>query len=193
MGAVRDKLRAATSEIHEALHRAGPFARIEDGTIGRAGYGALLQMLHRYHHGMEAACVTAADVLDAPQLGLAQRNRVLRLEDDLAVLGLGAQTATSVAVTDPDFATGCLYTVLGSTLGGKVIFRQLESLLPDGQGGSFFRGTPEDGANWQAFCAALENFAQGRSAQDIEAGAQYAFARFQDLLAPARARLRDMA
>ena len=54
------------------------------------------------------------------------------------------------------FAIGCLYTVQGSTLGGKVISRQLDALLHGEDGRRFFRGFPQDGANWQALCAGLE-------------------------------------
>ncbi len=74
------------------------------------------------------------------------------------------------------FCAGVLYTVQGSTLGGKLIYRQLGALLPDDSGRRFFKGSAEDSRNWQALCAALE----GRAADlaELKAGALYAFSPF---------------
>ena len=85
-----------------------------------------------------------------------------------------------LAPRNDDFAVGALYTVLGSTLGGKVIHRQLDTLLPYGSGRSFFRGRPEDGANRQLFCRRLEE--AGLELEQAEAGALHAFTTFKAML-----------
>ena len=41
---VRLRLRAATDEVHQALHGAEPFARIAQGKIGLKEYGAVLAL-----------------------------------------------------------------------------------------------------------------------------------------------------
>jgi len=175
----RAQLQAATREIHEALHGAAPFAAIADGSIDRAGYAVLLAGLHRYHAAMLGPCAAGARVLDAPALNVAQHGRVMALEEDLAFLGARILPALPDTVTDGAFAVGCLYTVFGSVLGGKVICRQLATLLPDMQGRSFFAGTPGDGALWRLYCEKPERFAAGTDLTQIIVGARHAFARFE--------------
>jgi heme oxygenase len=180
MTSVRERLREATAQAHEALHRAAPFARIADGEMDLEGYGALLQFLHRYHGMMARACEAGAAALDAAQLGAGQRARVTALEQDMAFLGLAPGRGVDDAAGNAAFCIGCLYTAQGSTLGGKVIFRQLDTLLPSSDGRRFFEGTAQDGANWRLLCQRLEQ--QGRVLDQIADGAQYAFARFGALL-----------
>ena len=180
MASLRAHLARATADIHQALHGAEPFARIAQGQIGLAGYGALLDILYRYHGGMAALCESGARVLKLPELALAHRVRLARLKDDLAFLDVVSAPVASEPARDGDFAIGCLYTVLGSMLGGKVISRQLENLLPDGRGGSFFAGSAGDGAQWHLFCTGLEESAVALSA--VESGAHHAFARFAALV-----------
>jgi heme oxygenase len=184
---VRDQLRAATMEIHQALHHAAPFAAIAAGTMDKTGYGALLQVLHRYHSHMAPFCDAGARALGAPALAVAHQTRIMTLEADLSHLGLPQQNGTDffpgandTGRDTPSFGAGCLYTVQGSTLGGKVIYRQLDDLLPGLEGRRFFRGAPSDAADWQALCAGLE-----RSGADLTAltqGAHFAFACFAKLL-----------
>jgi len=176
---VREALRAATAEIHEALHGAEPFARIAEGHMDRAGYAALLRFLFSYHAGMEAACIAGAVRLGAPELGRAQQRRLSALRADLAVCGSVAPAVAAPAPQAGDFAVGCFYTVLGSTLGGKVIFRQLDALLPGSDGRRFFQGAADDALHWQLLCAALES--RGDVAA-LEAGARHGFERFAALL-----------
>jgi heme oxygenase len=130
---------------------------------------------------MAAACGVGARALQAPQLGSAHRARVTALEQDLAFLGVAAPDAGDEPTDDPAFAIGCLYTVQGSTLGGKVIYRQLDRLLAHADGRRFFAGTAEDGADWRVLCDRLEE--QDYPLTRIEAGARHAFARFGALLA----------
>jgi heme oxygenase len=176
----RAHLAGATADIHEALHGAAPFARIAQGRIGAAGYGALLQLLLRYHSGMAGICETGAQHLGIPQLAAAHRARIARLEQDLDFLNHSPVAAIGEPARDSAFAVGCLYTVLGSTLGGKVISRQLESVLPDGRGRSFFAGSTDDARYWRLFCERLEALDFPQAA--VEAGARYAFARFAALM-----------
>ena len=84
------------------------------------------------------------------------------------------------------FCAGLLYTVQGSTLGGKVIFRQLDALLPDARGRGFFQGTADDARHWQMLCAALEECADIAA---LTAGARHGFERFGALLGGAQREL----
>ena len=177
---VRARLRAATHDIHQALHRAAPFAAIADGVATLESYGATLMFLHRFHSALSPLCKRGAQALGAPQLADAHVRRVAALESDLAYVGLKAGTpGSSVQVRGDAFCIGALYTVQGSTLGGKLIYRQLDALLPDASGRAFFKGSPEDSRDWQALCAALESYA-GEQAE-METGALQAFGWFQDM------------
>jgi heme oxygenase len=179
MPSVRMRLRAATDQIHQSLHHAAPFAAIAEGTITLADYGATLVFLHRFHAAMLASCITGSRALESDVLGELQAARIAALEQDLTHLGLIALPVAQEPLMAPLVCAGMLYTVQGSTLGGKVIFRQLDTLLPDAQGRTFFRGSAQDGHYWQCLCMALER-------QDdiaaLEAGARRAFARFTEMM-----------
>jgi heme oxygenase len=177
---VRAQLRLATAGIHEALHHAAPFARIAEGRMDLDGYGALLEMLYRYHATLAPVCAAGAAALGVPDLAEAHRQRLVLLRDDLQRQGRAIPAVPSETANDPGFNAGCLYTVQGSTLGGKVIFRQLDGLLPSVDGRRFFQGTPQDGGAWGALCKALED--GGFQPARLEAGARHAFMRFGEML-----------
>ena len=176
---VREKLRNATAQIHKALHSAAPFARIAEGGMDIPGYGALLRMLHRYHAMMAPACEAGAAALAAPELARAHQQRIAALEQDMAFLGVVPERGASDVAGDAAFSIGCLYTVQGSTLGGKVIFRQLDALLPGSDGRRFFEGTAQDSANWRLLCRRLEEQSDVAAMAD---GARHAFACFDMLI-----------
>jgi len=176
----RERLRAATNAVHEALHNAPPFLRIAQGHITRAEYAALLRFLFRYHATMEAACAAGAVRLQLPALAAAQRRRIAALGADLEAFGSVPVMPATSPQGEGDFAAGILYTVLGSTLGGKVIHRQLDALLPNDTGRTFFKGADGNGADWRLLCEGLERVEldEGR----LEDGATFAFTRFAQML-----------
>jgi len=176
---VRMQLRAATDGIHQALHHAAPFAAIAQGRETLAGYGRTLQALYRFHAGMHAMCAAGAAALGVDILGQVHAARIEALADDLAYLALAPPDGVPEAAGEGMFCAGLLYTVQGSTLGGKVIFRQLDALLPGSDGRRFFQGAPDDALHWQLLCAALES--RGDVAA-LEAGARHGFERFAALL-----------
>jgi heme oxygenase len=177
---MRARLRAATEEIHLALHRAAPFVAIADGTATREGYADTLDFLYRYHGAMAGWAFAGAEALGLDGLAGAHRARLAALRDDLAFCGRAVPAVEAEAAQAGPFAGGVLYTVQGSTLGGKVIHRQLDRLL-EGEGGrSFFKGGAEDGRHWRLLCEGLERQKDGAA---LEAGARHAFARFADMLA----------
>ena len=172
---VRMRLRAATDDIHQALHRAEPFTAIAEGRETILGYGDSLRKLYRFHIAMHGMCVAGAAALGVEALGEAHGMRIAAMAGDLMHLGRNVPSAMTEEVGEAAFCAGVLYTVQGSTLGGKVIYRQLDTLLSDARGRGFFQGTPDDARHWQLLCAALENC--GNIAA-LEAGACYGFKRF---------------
>lgn len=178
----RAALRAATAEVHERLHDARFFDALASGTLDHAGYGALLTRIRRFH------CLTLAarsQALAALGLDPAEAGRRLALiEMDLRHLGIACDDpGAPPAPCDEGEAIGCLYVVEGSTLGGKLIHRQLDYLLPDEEGRSFFRGTPDDGARWRRLCEALDAYGSVPSRLPaMIAGAEATFALFETCL-----------
>jgi heme oxygenase len=149
---LRQMLRAATSESHARLHHHAGFAAIQNGTINLVEYRALLARLYGFHAAFEAA------------MGMTSE-RSNWLEDDLAAVTEGGPVpatiprCTALAPFDsPARRLGALYVVEGSTLGGRHLARNLESLL--GSAGSagrrFFLGRGGDtDAAWNGFLARL--------------------------------------
>jgi heme oxygenase len=180
LACVRAHLRAATDDIHQALHRAAPFAAIADGAATRESYGATLRLLQRFHGAMMTLCARGAVVLDAPELAAAHAVRLAALGEDLAHFGLMPDSVAADAQGSDDFCAGVLYTIQGSTLGGKVIFSQLDYLMPGDAGRKFFKGGADDGKNWRLLCAALDM--RGGDVAQVAAGARHGFARFAAIL-----------
>ncbi|HEY1987561.1 MAG TPA: biliverdin-producing heme oxygenase [Terracidiphilus sp.] len=109
------------------------------------------------------------------------RKRAYRLMDDLETLGSNPDEAMFDAskppcLEDDGVWLGALYVLEGSTLGGQVISRYLETHFGwrDGQGYSFFQGYgPRTGEMWRGLREAIET-SSGKETQ-IVAGAHLTF------------------
>ena len=149
----RSALRQATDASHQRMHGLAPFAQIAEGTLPIDQYGQLLQSLFLFHSavGRVASCGGWSMLSSS-----AQRLGLLRL--DLAYLGN--------VVPAPDFAwqagpreavLGALYAVEGSTMGGRVIARQLDFAFGSNEDGRrFFIGDKGDRSNWLRLMGMLE-------------------------------------
>ena len=169
---VRGALRDATGAVHERLHQAPPFAALANQQLDVGAYTELLRRIALFH-------VTVSRDLESG------RARTRLLAQDLEALG--ARVPRPVAWSPPTSASarlGLAYVVEGSSLGGKLIYRQLDYLFGrSAEGRRFFRGSPSDGGRWQALCRNLE--AEGRAAGTVEemiGGARAAFALFEQLV-----------
>lgn len=178
---VRSALRDRTSAIHEALHEAAPFTAIAEGRLSLDGYIRLVLAVSHFHSSLTFAVQAACRALDFAELEAACALRRRQIAHDLAVLDGGSigAAAPAVAAIGETWAVGCLYTLVGSTLGGKLIYRQLDYLLPTPAGRSFFAGTAQDGSRWREFCDRLEAFtAEPGSLTELTEGAHFAFRHF---------------
>ena len=120
----RDRLRAATHDVHMRLHRHPSFAQLADGTIDLVSYKSLLARLYGFHLPLEQALVQASHSLGI-EVEMGSRRRVHRLRDDLRALQMTeAQITTLPCIMGlPPLTTcgklvGALYVREGSTLGG---------------------------------------------------------------------------
>lgn len=177
---LRERLREATSEVHERLHSHSGLAAVQSGIIGKAAYTALLRRLYGFHRPFEVMTSLAPD-------------RTSWLEHDLIDLGAdpGSLAALPRSMAFPaqasaDYLLGARYVVEGSALGGRGLARQLDGLLGAGvtDGRRFFTGHgAETGAVWRAYLDQLSSARAGSSAQAaIVAGATHTFAIFEQWL-----------
>ena len=174
----RAALRIATRSLHERLHEAAPFRALAEERLDLPAYTELLSK--------QASCYfTAAEILPI------EPERLRLLGEDLTALAVqspGLQTWP--APSGPAETLGWRYVVEGSIFGGRVISRQLAYLFADRcEGRSFFRGTPQGTAYWQALCEEIEQEArdpQGLSRMIEGALAAFtAFGRVLDARKPA--------
>lgn len=188
MGARAD-LRLATEEIHERLHEAEAFRLIGESALSMHDYGRLLGSILRFHSSVQP--VLAAHPETAPLGG--GMDRLERLQSDLRHIGVAAPLPCLGRLTlDADEVVGCLYVVQGSTLGGRVIYRQLDYLFDGAEGRSFFLGSGDEPPKWQKVRALLEEQPPERK-EALRRGAVKTFGLFEQCLArefpePRRAR-----
>lgn len=153
------RLRAATAPEHAGLERDLDW-RARVATL--PGYRDLLARLHGFHAAYEPAIGLAL----ADEAFLGGRRRLARLDADLRHLGLAEPAIAAlprpepIRLAGPAAATGALYVLEGSTLGGQVIGRHIGSVhgLTE-EGLAYYRAHgPATGTMWAAFRARLTLF-----------------------------------
>ena len=175
---VRADLRLATDDVHQRLHEAEPFRLIGESALDLPGYGRLLGSILRFHSSVQPIL---AGNSETAALG-GGRDRLRRLEADLACIGASARSSCSGGLElNADEAIGCLYVVQGSTLGGRVIYRQLDYLFGGAEGRSFFRGSGDEPLKWKKVRSLLEEQPPERQ-EALRRGAAKTFGFFEDCL-----------
>lgn len=182
-----DALREATSAVHLRLHALPDFDGIADGTMTRTRYAALLAKLHGFHAPLHHAFRVKVAAFAPLGVDVASRARIDALEDDLRTLGIDPAAVARWRGPDEPRSlaawAGWLYVREGSTLGARVIARQLDALFGDASAGRrFFAGDGAEGARWKRTCAMLERVAaeDEHAIDDMTRGAVAAFAAFED-------------
>lgn len=151
-----DLLKEQTRAQHEQLERVAPLP------ASRAGYVTRLAAFFGFVAPWERALAAALPPGDPIRAG---RAKTAWLEEDLEFFGIDAAQRTRLprVAELPSLASrpqilGAAYVLEGSTLGGQIILRHLESTLGlvDGRGCAFFRSYgAQVGTQWQAFRAEL--------------------------------------
>lgn len=118
------------------------------------------------------------------QATLAARQRKHLLERDLAWFGLADPDNRRPALPDIfDLSSlfGTMYVMEGSTLGGQLIARHVETTLHlrEGQGDAYFRGHGDrTGLMWKEFCEMLTRHLPDSQTEAVVASAKAMFATF---------------
>lgn len=168
----RDVLRRAIAVPHERIHEAPAFAAIASGQLDSSGYVELLTRMAAFYFPVGAA-------LDRGD------ERWALLSRDLDFLGsAGPRCLIWTPPSSPQVRLGWLYVMKGSSLGGQVVYSQLDYLFGASlEGRSFFKGSGSDKAGWQALCASIESEGRTPGAVDqIVEGASDAFELFDQII-----------
>lgn len=162
-------LQTLREHTHESHRRLEGRLDLLERTISLGLYRDLLARFYGFYVPAEARLARLCFAM--PALQDAQRRKEPLLVQDLKALGMSAGQIQSLplcadlpALAMLPQALGCLYVLEGSTLGGQIISRHLQSVhdLDAGNGAAFFRSYgPEVGAMWRAFGAALCSYPAG--------------------------------
>jgi heme oxygenase len=148
------RLRAATGEAHARLDAR---LNIVDELSRPEGRRRLVARFFGLHAGAEPALAPLLSPIDG--LDFEGRDRSPLLERDIAVLGLDRERVPVCPVEPPRTeaeALGFFYVLEGSTLGGRIIRREMETRGVAGDGLSFLDPYGSDtGARWRAFLDVL--------------------------------------
>jgi len=165
MNAVRERLRARTSSLHDRLERTVVRLGL---TSDELGYRRYLEKLFGFHAPLEPELHAVAGLAELG-LDLEERAKCTALLGDLSALGVGPRDLGpptwcehTPRILDVPGALGCLYVLEGATLGGQVLFRMLAEQQPDVMrvASRYLRGYGAGtGGQWRAFLAALETLA----------------------------------
>lgn len=169
------RLREATQPDHQRLEdRLGIFTRIATP----AGRRALVERFHRLHLDSEAALTPW--LADVPGLEFEARLRSPLLARDLTTLGVQAAIPSEpFTVACRAEALGRLYVLEGSSLGGRVIRKQIAAEGGDMVGLSFLDPYGEQvGEQWRAFLSVIDR--QIQSTSDLDAAVAGAVAGFRE-------------
>lgn len=175
-----ERLRAKTSVAHTNLEQLPVSVSIVNPNVTNDQYVHYLNLMHDVVKQAEEEIFPALTAF-VPDLN--ERNKTSLLENDLKTLGVSKtksqkpfENADSMS---PAFAMGVLYVIEGSSLGGRVILKNIHTALghTEEEGASYFAGYGnQTGSKWKSFLNALTTYeAQTNNEEEIIAGAEYAF------------------
>lgn len=169
---VHSRLREATRDDHARLEaRVDILARLVDP----AARAELVARFWRLHSDIEAA--VAPWLAEVAALDFAGRRRTTQLRRDLEHHGLrpDAPAAQGVSARCRSEALGLMYVLEGSTLGGKVIRREVEGAGRDLCGLSFLDPYgAAAGERWRSFLAVLAQAEPEAAVAGARAGFRHA-------------------
>lgn len=168
-----ERLKSDTQAHHHAAEASPAMQAVMDDRLTRGAYRDHLARLLAFYRATEAALAETPGLADlVPDLD-ARLVKSQWLRDDLARLGAGpAAPRADVPRFSLAQALGTLYVVEGSTLGGRLIARQLSRSVGVGpeDGARFYHSYGDArGERWTGFKAALDAWGQAHPDKADEA------------------------
>lgn len=187
-----DNLRNRTADSHTGLEELPISKIIVDPKITNEDYITYLNLMHDVVKNLEDDIYPMlAPVID----DLEHRKKAGALLNDIHFAKGEIKPYQAPFNTDNisiPFAMGILYVVEGSTLGGRFILKNIQESLgfDEENGASYFSGYGnKTGSSWKKFLNTLTDFeSETHSADEIIAGADYAFSTIHKHLAENTAR-----
>ena len=173
-----DKLRLSTSPLHKQLESVPLSQVIVSPEITVQKYAEYLLVMEGIVKDVEAKVYP---VISNFISDIDQRKKLSSIQDDLKVLGFSV--LNEITAFDADFeipfALGIVYVMEGSTLGGRVILKNIEKQLGFNadNGAKYFSGYKENtGSLWKSFLFDMVQYEQQHDCADaIIEGANFAF------------------
>jgi heme oxygenase len=176
-------LRAQTHYLHERLEMR---LSMKSQLISIDNYRNMLSRFYGIYAPMESV-LGATDLIAAwVDIGIDfnERRKLALIESDLEALGLSKNDIRGIELCAGDLPpipksaaelAGCAYVLEGSTLGGRVIGRHLDTelgLRPGNPGARFFHGYGDStGKMWHDFCKCIMSFESREEARRPGSGA----------------------
>jgi heme oxygenase len=176
-----ERLRTTTAPSHKHLEDLPVSVSIMDPQVSAEQYSLYLQLMHDIVKDTEE---NIFPLLKQVITDIDERRKAHLIESDLQHLGIKKDhffqplTHSLQSVTTA-FALGIMYVVEGSSLGGRVILKNIsEALGYDANAGArYFAGYGQTtGSHWKKFLTMLTDFETAEKCEDeIIAGADFAF------------------
>lgn len=176
-----ERLRNTTALPHKNLESLPLSVAIVSPAVTVQQYGGYLAVMHDVVKDAEDNIYPLLkDVIP----NVEARYKAAYMVQDLAVSGIGGKNAFTPVFSvrqniSPAFALGIMYVVEGSSLGGRMILKNIEQALgfnPD-NGARYFAGYGNHtGSYWKSFLSSMAKFEEDNACGDeIIAGATFAF------------------
>jgi heme oxygenase len=176
-----EQLKLGTAKAHTELEALPVSMSIMKPDVTQDDYGNYLLLMHRVVKDAEENIFPR---LSAYIPDLSERNKTFLIEKDLQVIGK-VTTDESLPVSEglgnysDSFAMGVLYVIEGSSLGGRVILKNINKVLgyTGHNGAAYFAGYGNlTGPRWKSFLEMLMKFETSEGdAGEIINGANHAF------------------
>jgi len=181
-------LKTKTAPQHDALEQTPLAMCIVREDLQLSQYISYLKTMYAFVKPFER---NYYPVLTSVFPNIKERSRIAALESDLLQLGLSTEELAAIELLQfqadialPE-AVGAMYVLEGSTLGGRVILKNVDKTLglDAANGAQYFHGYgAETGPKWKEFLDNLWTFAAGSDEQEqIFKGAQRTFSALHGL------------
>ena len=172
-------LKSETAVSHKKLESLPISSCIVSPDMKMNDYAHYLRLMYDVHYDVEEKIFP---LLADLKIDLKERTKKHLIEQDLNFLRFKTNSPTPVFHTENisiPFALGILYVVEGSTLGGRFILKNLETIdgLDQGNGVAYFTGYGnKTGSQWKLFLNFLTDYEEQFNCKAaIIEGATYAF------------------
>jgi heme oxygenase len=176
-----ERLRNNTAVSHKNLEALPLSLSIINPTLTKEDYLLYLTLMHDVVKDAELNIFPALHNIISD---LNERLKSSFLESDLAALGAAKESFKKIlsrgnTVFSTAFSFGIMYVIEGSSLGGRVILKNITAALgyDEDKGARYFAGYGgTTGSHWKNFIAIMVNYAEEHNCEDeIIAGADFAF------------------